>query len=113
MDEPTTALSSGESERLFALIRQLRAEGLAIIYITHRMAEVYELADRVSVLRDGGYVGTLDKPEIRAETIVRMMVGRDLSSFYKKEHDPQAGRGHPVLTAVEHGRRAAREGLLA
>jgi ABC-type multidrug transport system ATPase subunit len=53
LDEPTTALSSRETERLFALVRQLRAEGIALIYISHRMAEVYELADRVSVLRDG------------------------------------------------------------
>ena len=64
MDEPTTALSSRETERLFALIRQLRAEGIAIIYISHRMAEVYELSDRVSVLRDGTYVGTLDRDEL-------------------------------------------------
>jgi ribose transport system ATP-binding protein len=101
MDEPTTALSAGESERLFALIRQLRAEGLAIIYISHRMDEVYALGDRVTVLRDGRLVGSLDKGEIRADTIVRMMVGRDVSSFYKKDHDPEAGRGHPVLTAVD------------
>ncbi len=53
MDEPTTSLSSRETEALFALVRQLRADGMAIIYISHRMAEVYELADRVSVLRDG------------------------------------------------------------
>jgi ribose transport system ATP-binding protein len=101
MDEPTTALSAGESERLFALVRQLRAEGLAIIYISHRMDEVYALGDRVTVLRDGRLVGSLDKGEIRADTIVRMMVGRDVSSFYKKDHDPEAGRGHPVLTAVD------------
>src|SRR6516162_7953019 len=60
MDEPTTALSAGESERLFALIRQLRAEGLAIIYISHRMDEVYALGDRVTVLRDGTLVGSLE-----------------------------------------------------
>jgi ribose transport system ATP-binding protein len=100
MDEPTTALSAGESERLFALIRQLRAEGLAIIYISHRMDEVYALGDRVTVLRDGRLVGSLDKAEIRADAIVRLMVGRDVSSFYKKDHDPEAGRGHPVLSAV-------------
>ena len=64
LDEPTTALSSRETERLFALIRQLRAEGIALIYISHRMAEVYELSDRVSVLRDGTYVGTLDRDEL-------------------------------------------------
>jgi ribose transport system ATP-binding protein len=101
MDEPTTALSAGESERLFTLIRQLRAEGLAIIYISHRMDEVYALGDRVTVLRDGTLVGSLDKPQIRADTIVRLMVGREVSSFYKKDHDPQAGLGSPVLAAVD------------
>ena len=101
MDEPTTALSAGESERLFALIRQLRAEGLAIIYISHRMDEVYALGDRVTVLRDGALVGSLDKPQIRADTIVRLMVGREVSSFYKKDHDPQARLGPPVLAAVD------------
>lgn len=86
MDEPTTALSTHETEQLFRLVRQLRAEGLAIIYISHRMAEIYELADRVSVLRDGSHVGTLSRKDISASSLVRMMVGRDLSTFYKKEH---------------------------
>ncbi|WP_145139041.1 sugar ABC transporter ATP-binding protein [Roseomonas gilardii] len=97
LDEPTTALSSRETERLFALVRQLRAEGIALIYISHRMAEIYELADRVTVLRDGSYVGTLERGEIDAPRLVRMMVGRDLSSFYKKAHDPHGGRGPVVL----------------
>ena len=101
MDEPTTSLSSRETEALFALVRQLRADGLAIIYISHRMAEIYELADRVSVLRDGSYVGTLVGDEISAERLVQMMVGRDLSSFYKKEHDAHQSRG-PVLFEVRH-----------
>ena len=101
MDEPTTALSAGETERLFALIRQLRADGLAILYISHRMDEIYRLADRVTVLRDGALVGSLDRPQIKAETIIRMMVGRDVSSFYKKEHDPSAVRGRPVLSVVD------------
>ncbi|WP_262267912.1 sugar ABC transporter ATP-binding protein [Microvirga yunnanensis] len=99
MDEPTTSLSSRETEAMFALVRQLRAEGLAIIYISHRMAEIYELAERVSVLRDGSYVGTLVGDEISAERLVQMMVGRDLSSFYKKEHDAHQSRG-PVMFAV-------------
>ncbi|AYM19938.1 sugar ABC transporter ATP-binding protein [Agrobacterium tumefaciens] len=86
MDEPTTTLSERETENLFKLMKQLRSEGLAIVYISHRMNEVYELADRVSVLRDGSYVGTLDREAINPEGVVRMMVGRDLSSFYKKEH---------------------------
>src|SRR5690606_6228779 len=64
LDEPTTALSSRETDGLFSMIRQLRSEGLAMVYISHRMNEVYELADRVSVLRDGGYVGTLDREDL-------------------------------------------------
>jgi ribose transport system ATP-binding protein len=100
LDEPTTALSARETERLFALVRQLRSEGVALIYISHRMAEVYELADRVAVLRDGGYVGTLTRDQLSAESLVKMMVGRDLSTFYKKEHDPHGGRG-PVILDVK------------
>ncbi|AMO96320.1 ABC transporter family protein [Collimonas fungivorans] len=88
MDEPTTPLSSRETDRLFALIRQLRQEGLAIVYISHRMAEIYELSDKVSVLRDGKHVGMLARAELSAEALVKMMVGRDLSGFYKKEHAP-------------------------
>ncbi|SDD30230.1 sugar ABC transporter ATP-binding protein [Paraburkholderia lycopersici] len=97
MDEPTTPLSSRETERLFKLINQLRDEGLAIIYISHRMAEVYELSDRVSVLRDGSYVGTLVREALNAESLVSMMVGRDISGFYKKAHAPY-DPGKAVLT---------------
>ncbi|TNG90958.1 sugar ABC transporter ATP-binding protein [Pasteurellaceae bacterium USgator11] len=85
MDEPTAALSSRETERLFSLIKKLRSEGLAIIYISHRMAEIYELADRVSVLRDGKYVGSLIKQEINSDTLVQMMVGRPLTDLFNKE----------------------------
>ncbi|MBD2070237.1 sugar ABC transporter ATP-binding protein [Leptolyngbya sp. FACHB-671] len=87
MDEPTAALSDRETEQLFRLIGQLRDDGIAIIYISHRMAEVYRLADRVSVLRDGEYVGTLEKSEISSERLVQMMVGRALGDFYEhKSH---------------------------
>lgn len=86
MDEPTTSLTSRETDRLFDVIAGLKARGIAIIYISHRMEEIYALADRVSVLRDSAYVGTLERAELSAEKLVSMMVGRDLSSFYKKEH---------------------------
>lgn len=107
MDEPTTTLSERETERLFALIRQLKGEGLAIVYISHRMKEVYDLSDRVSVLRDGAYVGTLERDAISPAAVVRMMVGRDLSSFYKKEHDAHGSHGRVVLSVrqVSDGRR--------
>jgi ribose transport system ATP-binding protein len=86
MDEPTTSLSGRETERLFAVIRDLRKQGIAIIYISHRMEEVYALADRVSVLRDGAHIGSLTRAELSADRLIRMMVGRDLSSFYTKSH---------------------------
>ncbi|MDQ0395555.1 sugar ABC transporter ATP-binding protein [Labrys monachus] len=107
MDEPTTALSSRETDRLFDLIRRLRDDGLAIIYISHRMAEIYELSDRCSVLRDGSYVGTLSRDELSAERLVRMMVGRDISGFYKKDHAASGGRGPAVLEVegITDGRR--------
>ncbi|WP_237153153.1 sugar ABC transporter ATP-binding protein [Oryzibacter oryziterrae] len=107
MDEPTTTLSSRETDKLFGLIRSLRADGLAIIYISHRMAEVYELSDRCSVLRDGSYVGTLLRQDLSAEALVRMMVGRDISNFYKKEHDAHGSRGKVLLSVknVADGRR--------
>ncbi len=98
MDEPTAALSSRETHRLFELILRLRDEGMAIIYISHRMAEVYELSDRVSVLRDGQYVGSLTRDRLNASELVRMMVGRPLSDLFNKERDiPSAAR---VLTST-------------
>ncbi|MBS9781949.1 MAG: sugar ABC transporter ATP-binding protein [Gammaproteobacteria bacterium] len=84
MDEPTAALSSRETDKLFALIKKLRDEGMAIIYISHRMAEIYELADRVSVLRDGQYVGSLTRDELDASRLVQMMVGRPLTDLFNK-----------------------------
>ncbi|WNI77313.1 sugar ABC transporter ATP-binding protein [Enterobacter ludwigii] len=91
MDEPTAALSSRETHRLFELILRLREEGMAIIYISHRMAEVYELSDRVSVLRDGQYAGSLTRDKLNASELVKMMVGRPLSDLFNKERDIPLG----------------------
>ncbi len=97
MDEPTTALSTRETHHLFQLIHKLREEGLAIIYISHRMSEIYELSDRCSVLRDGQYVGTLARDELNSESLVKMMVGRDISGFYKKDVSAHQQRGNEIL----------------
>jgi ribose transport system ATP-binding protein len=94
MDEPTTALSDRETDRLFDIVRQLRSEGLAIIYISHRMAEIYELGDRLSVFRDGEYVGELTRPEFSSDRIIEMMVGRKLEDLYPQKI---AGHGDVVL----------------
>lgn len=76
MDEPTSSLSEREKEALFTLIRQLKAQGKAIIYISHRMEEIFEIADRITVLRDGQKIGTYFPAEVDKESLVRLMVGR-------------------------------------
>jgi ribose transport system ATP-binding protein len=78
MDEPTSALSIHESDRLFQVIRRLAKEGVAIVYISHRMEEVFALADRVTVLRDGRYIATIAAKELNRRELIRMMVGREL-----------------------------------
>src|SRR6478672_7202511 len=105
MDEPTAALSDRETEHLFEVIRRLRSDGIAIIYISHRMEEIYALADRVSVIRDGGYIGSLEKHEISADRLVEMMVGRSLQDLY--EHKRQTTLGSVVLevTNLSDGRK--------
>src|SRR4028119_2142809 len=83
MDEPTAALSDRETDKLFEVVRRLRNEGIAIIYISHRMAEIYALANRVSVIRDGEYIGSLHRDEISPERLVQMMVGRPMQDLYE------------------------------
>ena len=82
MDEPTAALSDREIERLFAVIRRLRGEGVAIIYISHRLGEVFELGDRITVLRDGRNVATMRTADSGIDELVRLMIGRDLDAGY-------------------------------
>ncbi len=89
MDEPTSSLSQGEAERLFAVIKDLRSRGVSIIYISHRLGEVRELADRVTVLRDGENAGDLTRDQITHDAMVSLMVGRDISQFYvRRPHTP-------------------------
>ncbi|HVR18199.1 MAG TPA: sugar ABC transporter ATP-binding protein [Polyangiaceae bacterium] len=82
MDEPTASLTAGESEHLFGIIRKLRAEGIGIVYISHRLEEVFALSDRITVLRDGRYVGDIKRDEATHDRVVQMMVGRELSNQY-------------------------------
>ena len=98
MDEPTSSLTAGESQKLFQIIRQLRAEGIAIVYISHRMEEVLDLADRVTVLRDGRHVGDLGRAEATHGKIVAMMVGRELSAHYFPPR-PESAASDTVLAA--------------
>jgi ribose transport system ATP-binding protein len=85
MDEPTSALTGQEIDELFAAIRRLKARGVAIVYISHRMEELFAIGDRVTVLRDGRHVGTRRIGETTMTELVRMMVGRDLKDHYPKQ----------------------------
>ena len=80
MDEPTSSLTATESERLFKIIRLLKSEGITVVYISHRMEEVYDLSDRVTVLRDGKLVSVLAGDEISPAEIIRLMIGRELTA---------------------------------
>jgi ribose transport system ATP-binding protein len=88
MDEPTSSLSQHEAGALYALVKDLRRQGVSIVYISHRLGEVRELADRVVVLRDGENAGELARDEIDHDRMVRMMVGRDVSRFYARTPHP-------------------------
>jgi len=83
MDEPTSSLTLTETERLLGVVRDLRSEGAGIIYVTHRLMEVKEIADRAVVLRDGSNAGGLAREEIDHERMVKLMVGRNLETFYQ------------------------------
>ncbi len=95
MDEPTSALSQRETDELFKIVRQLRSEGKAILFISHKFDEVFEIADTYTVLRDGRYVGEGSIKEATIDSIVSMMVGRELSSMYPMR---QAKPGPEILS---------------
>ena len=86
MDEPTSALSEPEAKKLFHVIKKLKNKGCGIIYITHRMEEVFKISDRLSVMRDGEYIGTKEAKETDNEEIIAMMVGRSVEEQYPKRN---------------------------
>ena len=88
MDEPTAALSDQEVAALFRAITRLKARGVAIVYTTHKMDEVFRLADRISVLRDGRLVGTAPAAELNPTKLITMMVGRELADVFPVRHSP-------------------------
>ena len=88
MDEPTSALTDKEVKHLFTIIKALKADGKGIIYITHKMNELFEIADEVSVFRDGKYIATKLSKDVTRDEIIRMMVGRDITQMFPKETVP-------------------------
>ncbi len=98
MDEPTSSLSEHEAQKLFEVVHELRARGVSILYISHRLREVEQLADRVVVLRDGEFSGELSREENQRNNMVRLMIGRDVSRFYQRSrHVP----GNEVISVHE------------
>jgi ribose transport system ATP-binding protein len=108
MDEPTATLGPGEVETLFQTVRSLKERGIAIIFIAHRLDEVFAIADRIAVLRDGRLVGVAPAPELTRDTVVRMMVGRQLSEFIHKE---KVDIGAPLLEVRNFSHKGKLEGL--
>lgn len=102
MDEPTSSLTLNEVADLFRLVQRLREDGTAIIFISHRLEELFELADRVTVLRDGSYVDTRLIKDVTRDDLIRMMVGRTITDLFPKQ-EVQAGE---VILKVEHLSRA-------
>ena len=103
MDEPTASLVEADVQRLMQVVRQLRERGVGIVYVSHRMSEIFALADRVTVLRDGALVGTRDIEQVDERQLVSMMVGRPIDSLFPKA---EAAIGETVLEVkkLNHGR---------
>ena len=104
MDEPTAALSPSEVERLLEVVRELKAQGIGVIYISHRLNEIFEIADRVTVLRDGEHVGTKPIGEFTRDSMIELMVGRSLDQEFPKAA-AELGEERLVLRGLSRGRR--------
>ena len=106
MDEPTAALAEADVQRLMDVVRKLRARGVAIVYVSHRMPEIFALADRVTVIRDGVKIGTRDIGEVTEASLVSMMVGREIAQLFPKVEATLGGTALS-LKGVSFGRRCA------
>ena len=95
LDEPTAVLATSEVEQLFKLLNELRAEGVAIIYISHRLDEIFSLCDRITVMKDGTYVGTYETSEMDEKKLVSLMIGRTLESYFPER---ESNFGQMALT---------------
>jgi len=98
MDEPTAALGEKDIKSLFNIIRNLKRQGVGVIYISHRLEEIFQITDRVTVLRDGKKIGTVNTEETDRDTLITMMVGRELKEMYPKREVPIGN----VLMDVKH-----------
>ena len=102
MDEPTASLTNKEVEHLFDVVRALKKEGKGIVFISHKLAEIKEIGDRVSVLKDGAYVGTKQVSDVSVDDLVTMMVGRTVQNTYQHEDAPDNYDGEEVIFEVKN-----------
>lgn len=100
LDEPTTALTEPETEELFKIMKELKSKGIGMIYISHRMDEIKKVSDRVTVMRDGEYIGTVKTEEVTDEEIVKMMVGRKITTTKKEKS--KVKDNSPVVLEVKN-----------
>lgn len=116
MDEPTTSLTETEVAQLYKIVEAIKNKGISIIFISHKLDEVYEVSDEVSVIRDGQYIGTMATAELEKDKLIEMMVGRSMSEMFDREHFPissevllsvkaltRAGKYHNVTFDVHRG----------
>jgi ribose transport system ATP-binding protein len=110
LDEPTSALSQAEIDRLFDVVAALKAHGVTMIYISHKLDEIFRIADRVTVLRDGEYIGTVTIGEATPQRLIQMMVGRPLQDLFPKEIAPVQGEALRVdgLSLLSDGQQGGR-----
>ena len=103
LDEPTAALTNKEVKSLFNIINKLKEEGVSMLYISHRLEEIFEIADRVTVIRDGQYVETANTKEVQTEQLISWMVGRTLDNLYPKTEVEIGGPVLEVSNITQHG----------
>ncbi len=101
MDEPTTSLTTSETEHLFKIIHQLKKEGKGIVYISHKMDEIKKIGDRVTVLKDGTYVGTREVKDVSVDDMIKMMVGREIKGTYHNTESEDLSK-EPVIFEVKN-----------
>ncbi len=107
MDEPTSSISDREVERLFKIIRDLKASGVSVIFISHKLEEVFAIADRIAVMRDGEMIGELDSKRSTQDEVIRMMVGREIKDIFPKTAGPAGGELFAVRDLVVDGQEQA------
>jgi putative xylitol transport system ATP-binding protein len=104
MDEPTSAIGHREAHQLFSTVRRLREQGRGIVYVSHRLSEIFDVADRYTVLRDGAYVGSGSLADVDRASLIRMIVGREINEEYAKINTPTGEEGLSVQGLTSPGK---------